>query len=235
LPKLDQRLTTVANQIQSKTHVDIGSDHGHLLVSLLNSGRIERGIAIEDKRSPFAKSKAALIDLNAEVRLGDGLAVLSPKEADSLSICGMGGETVVRILDAFPDRVPSIVVLQPNRRPELIRRWAQRSGFHLTYEQVLWGRYNYSILGFERAGTFNDPAYKGVEMEAGLIFGPLILKRRSPEFISLLRAERTELSKHPELCIVSQRRLEIINCILAMGVPSQRSLAEQPESCTVRA
>lgn len=235
LPKLDQRLTAVADQILSNTHVDVGSDHGHLLVSLLTSGRIQRGIAIEDKPSPFAKSKAALLGLNAEVRLGDGLAVFKPNEADSLSICGMGGESMVRILEAFPNRVPPIVVLQPNRRPELIRRWAQRCGFHLTHEQVLSGRCPYCILVFEQAGDCNDPAYEGVEMESGLLFGPLILKRRSPEFISMLRAEQKELSKHPQLCPASQRRLAIIDRLLVTETPLHPSSIIRPADCTTRA
>ena len=38
--KLDIRLLTVAQQIRSKTHADIGSDHGGLLVWLLKNAQV---------------------------------------------------------------------------------------------------------------------------------------------------------------------------------------------------
>jgi len=48
MPKLDQRLIAVTRRIGSGVHADIGSDHGLLLASLLGSGRIDYGIAIEN-------------------------------------------------------------------------------------------------------------------------------------------------------------------------------------------
>ena len=120
MPKLDQRLIAVTRRIRSGTHADIGSDHGLLLASLLASGRINSGIAIENKRQPWENSTATLAGLAAEARLGDGLEVLKSGEADSLSICGMGAENMIAILERYPDRVPNTVVLQPNSRLSLI-------------------------------------------------------------------------------------------------------------------
>lgn len=96
--KLDDRLAAVADQIKSTTHVDIGSDHGSLLVALLNQDRIKFGIAVENKQRPFDNSVRALAGLPAEVRLGDGLNPIEIGEADSLSICGMGAESIRDIL-----------------------------------------------------------------------------------------------------------------------------------------
>ena len=77
MPRLDERLKTVARQIRSDTHVDVGSDHGHLLLALLKAGRIRKGIAIENKQLPFENSRKTLTGVNAEVRFGSGLDVES--------------------------------------------------------------------------------------------------------------------------------------------------------------
>ncbi len=146
MSKLDVRLIAVTQQIRSKTHADIGSDHGGLLVSLLNSGRIEYGIAIENNRQPFQNSIRALTGLAAEVRFGDGLRAIQPGEADSLSICGLGAKSMLRILTVHPLRIPTHVVLQINHDPEIIRQWALDNGYHLVDEQIAWGRRPYAIL-----------------------------------------------------------------------------------------
>ena len=39
-----------------------------------------------------------------ELRLGNGLEVLRPGEAEDIVIAGMGAETICEILEAAPDR-----------------------------------------------------------------------------------------------------------------------------------
>ena len=222
MPRLDDRLKAVAKQIRCRVHADIGSDHAHLLKALLKAGRIERGIAIENKQQPFENSKSTLAGLNADVRFADGLAGLRTGEADSLSCCGIGGESMVRILDVFPHRVPPVVILQPNRRSELTRQWGLRSGFHLLDEQVAFGHWAYSILRFERSHATGDPAYEGLDREADLLFGPHIIRRWQPDFVARLREEWQYLSGLDRLNRDAMKRLEAIKRLL-----SRRSAAEQ--------
>ena len=217
MPKLDVRLTAVAQQILSKTHVDIGSDHGSLLVSMLNSGRIEFGIAIENKRQPFENSARALTGLPAEVRFGDGLQVLQQDEADSLSICGMGAKSMRKILAAHPNRIPPNIVLQTNHEPEIIRGWALDNGYHLVDEQIARGLWPYVTLSFRRAedSKADDPAYQDVSRQAALLFGPLVLKRKDRPFEAQLREEEFYWGNFEHLEPRRARRLELIREILA--------------------
>ncbi|KAA5539058.1 SAM-dependent methyltransferase [Roseiconus nitratireducens] len=223
MPRLDDRLKAVARQIRCGTHADIGSDHGHLLVALLKSGRIRRGIAIENKPQPLENSSRSLRGLNAEVRFADGFAGLSVGEVDSASLCGLGGETIVRILDAFPDRVPDRVVLQPNRRPEWVRRWAIRSGFHLMDEQIARGHWDYPVLSFQRLGSITDPAYGGLDHEAALLFGPLLMKRMPRLVHDRLAEERLYLRKLQRLGPESAARLRVIERVLSAAPAAERS------------
>ena len=214
LPKLDDRLSAVATRIRSRTHADIGSDHGHLLVALIETDRIQRGIAIENKRHPYENSAKTLAGLNAEVRFADGLAGLRPGEADSLSICGMGGRRIAQILGEFPDRVPTDVVLQPNRNPELVRAWGIQSGFHLVDECVARWNWSHHVLHFRQSELAADPAYDDVDLDAALLFGPLVISRREPEFVHRLGEEHRHLSSLHRLSERSARRLVAIRRIL---------------------
>lgn len=214
MPKLDIRLKVVAQQIRSRVHVDIGSDHGYLLAALLKTGRIERGIAIENKVGPWQNSNHALKRLNCEVRLGDGLNALRPTEADSLSLCGMGGQSIVKILTAHPDRIPGHVVLQPNRGSDLVRRWGLENRYHLVAEPVARGQRPYQILVYRLANDCDDPAYQDLDQKLAVTFGPLILKRREPEFVRQLREERSYLNRFKRLSRVSDDRLQMIDDLL---------------------
>lgn len=214
MPKLDQRLIAVTRRIRSGVHADIGSDHGLLLASLLGSGRIGYGIAIENKQQPWENSKKTLAGLAAEVRLGDGLEVLECGEADSLSICGMGAENMLSILARYPDRIPAKVVLQPNSRSELVREWAWQAGFWLVAEQVVRTTGKYAVLSFERAPSGadrDDPAYEKVDRECGFAFGPFLLKEGCAEFVSDILEERTYWSQFSQLTPKRQQRLALIN------------------------
>ena len=217
MPRLDDRLKVVAKQIRSPVHADIGSDHGHLLKALLTAGRIERGIAIENKQQPYLNSRATLDGLPADVRLADGLDGLQEDEADSLSICGIGGEAMVRILEKHPRRLPSLVILQPNRRPEILRRWGLENGFHLADEQIALGHWAYVILRFEKvpSSTDSDDAYEGLDREAAILLGPHLLRRYDPDFAARLCEEQRYLQGLKQLNPEAAMRRDIITRVLA--------------------
>lgn len=214
MPRLDERLKAVARQIRSATHADVGSDHGHLLVALIKAGRIEKGIAVENKALPLENSRRSLVGLPADVRFGDGLDVIEPGEADSLSICGLGAKRIVEILTGHPQRVPDLVVLQPNKRADLARLWARQSGFHLTDEICTPGADPFVILRFERNASGDDPVYEGFRLDDALMFGPILLSQRHVVLGQQLLDERDYYAKLGYLGDYNQRRLAAIHRVL---------------------
>lgn len=179
---LEPRLLAVAQEIQAQTHADIGSDHALLPRYLLATGRVQRVIAVEKNQGPWENSRRALQDLNAEVRLGDGLGALRAGEADSLSLSGMGAKRMVRILSAHPANMPLRVVVQPNDSAEPLRRWALDVGLGLLNEQMVEGFWRYTILSF---GVGDSATYGDLPIEIALRFGPILLKQKHP----LLKAD----------------------------------------------
>ncbi|TYP77992.1 tRNA (adenine(22)-N(1))-methyltransferase [Paenibacillus methanolicus] len=174
--KLSKRLQTIADRVTPGSRTaDIGSDHALLPVYLVQSGRVPSAIAGELNAGPYqaACKAAASAGLTAviSVRQGDGLSVLQPCEADTVTIAGMGGSLMADILEAgrVAGKLEGVreLVLQPNVGEEFVRRWLVRHGWTLTDETVLEedGRF-YEVLhavlspsaDVENAGLY-DPAF----------------------------------------------------------------------------
>ena len=202
-PKLEPRLKAIAHEIQTSAHTDVGSDHALLPRFLLDTGRATFVIAIEKTQLPFLNSKQTLRSYikqgKADVRLGDGLSVLAQEEVESLSISGLGAERIIKILERFPERVPDRLILQANDKPERLRAWALKTGFHLLNEQMTDGFWHYVVLTFKRS-RLKDPAYKKVPEDLAIYAGPLLLKERHPLLLKELRKNelylKTQLGKH---------------------------------------
>ena len=214
MPKLSRRLQAVADLVPDGIHADIGSDHGYLLKSLARTGKIRGGIAIENKHAPFKNSRRNLTEPDVEVRLADGLEGLAPGEADSLSFCGMGGELIAKLLARHPDRVPRILIVQPNRSPEFVRRWALENGYHVAHEKLVRDGQRFVVMSFKKTGSTDDPAYETIDFESGLLFGPLLLKEQSPDLIESIREEHAYLNQLDRRNGESQRRLDALTRVL---------------------
>ena len=104
--KLSARLAAVAALVEPGSRVaDVGTDHGYIPIYLVQTGIADRAIAMDVRSGPLERARAHVDRLppgcreRIETRLSDGLKALSPGEADTVVIAGMGGELMIRILD----------------------------------------------------------------------------------------------------------------------------------------
>lgn len=216
----DSRLALVVDNVRDGIHADIGADHGLLIKHLLSIGRIAYGIAVENKSGPAENARRNLAGLAAEVRFGDGLTPLRSGEVNSLSICGMGAKSIIRILRQHPERVPQVVIIQPNTQFELVRQWGFESGFHLTDERIARGQRMEHVMVYQRGDGRSDPAYQGLDLASALCFGPWQIRRRCPRLLDSLRAEQRRLESLPCLETQSRKRLVAIHQVLSLlGTP----------------
>lgn len=181
-PVLDARLEAVLELVQAHVHADIGSDHAHLPIRILRTGRAARCIAVELNPGPLTHSRQSAarsgLGERLEVRQGNGFDPLRPGEVDSVSMTGMGTGTIVGILQRAGDKLPAALVVQPNDSPRSVRQWARSSGYHLTAERLMPGYWAYPVLRLERR-CGDDPAYAGVPLAAALRYGPHLLREGS--------------------------------------------------------
>ncbi len=102
--RLSNRLQAVASWIAPcGTVADVGTDHGYLSVWLLQTHTAQRVIASDIHAGPLdrARRSAAEYSLENAIRfeLCDGLQFAGADAADTVVIAGMGGETIIAILE----------------------------------------------------------------------------------------------------------------------------------------
>ena len=98
LPTLDARLAAAAELVRPGEPVaDIGCDHGKLTAVLAASGRYPKVIGADLRPGPLAKAEQTLEHAGckdrAELRLGDGLSVLTENEVGSIVLAGVSAQT----------------------------------------------------------------------------------------------------------------------------------------------
>ena len=140
---MDSRMMSVLNFVETGSRVaDIGADHGYLSIELIVSGRASKVIATEKNIHPFEAAQknisAAGLGGVIDIRLGDGLQVLSAGEVDTICIAGMGGALIQKILDDAPEVVKSArrLILQPMNGAEKIRAWLVENNWQIADEDL---------------------------------------------------------------------------------------------------
>jgi tRNA (adenine22-N1)-methyltransferase len=200
---LSPRLAAVAAMIPPGVRVaDVGTDHGKLPLWLASNGRVAFCLATEKdsvllSRAARAPKSAAWGELLA-YRAGDGLgAIRAADRIHTLVLAGMGGRTIVRLLDRGAATVAalSLIVLQPRSEPQLARTWLARHGWRPVAENLAEsaGRTHLTLA----AGRGDDRdlyAHDTLSRDDLLVAGPILVRAAPPELLGLWRAERTRLA-----------------------------------------
>lgn len=203
--KLSNRLEVVAQYVPAGSRLaDIGSDHAYLPCYLVKRGTIPFAIAGEVVDGPYQSASSHVTNEGLieaiSVRLGDGLDVLEAGEVDCITIAGMGGALIASILERGKEKLSSVsrLVLQPNIAAGTIRKWLLEHNWELIDEAMLEedGKI-YEILVAEKG----DPLkVYGKLLEAELLLGPILLKKKPAAFEAKWRSELENWKKiHKQL------------------------------------
>lgn len=159
--KLSKRLRAVADFVTPGSVVaDIGTDHGFLPVYLVERGICPRAVAMDIRQGPLERARehiqAAGLGQCIQVRLSDGMAKLGRNEADSAVIAGMGGLTVIHILEQAGERLLDLqeLVLEPQSDPAKVRRYLREHRMLIDREELVYeaGKF-YPVLHVCVGGT----------------------------------------------------------------------------------
>lgn len=121
--------------------IDVGTDHAYLPIYCLNKGRIKHAVITDVNEGPM---KTAIKNItkhgyDGQIRtfITDGLNDIDIKEGSTIVISGMGGESIVSILDAAISRLryKNTLILQPVSTPELLKRFLIENGFKFIREK----------------------------------------------------------------------------------------------------
>lgn len=208
---LSARLQTVADMVTRGNVVcDVGCDHGFTAIYLVQQGICPRALAMDLRKGPLSAAGEhvtayGLAD-RVETRLSDGLHNYKTGEADTLICAGMGGGLMLRILTMEREKTDSFreLVLQPQSELQQFRRFLRENGYDIQDEEILRedDKFYQVIRAVPKRGTGSAERYRvehvnpsdGADKELCKLedrYGPILLQKRTPVFLSYLERERT--------------------------------------------
>lgn len=140
---MSQRLRAVAELVpQNARVIDVGTDHAMIPVWLVQTNRAEHVWASDLRVGPIQNARRLIEDTDTGDRiqtcLTDGLNGFGPDDGDTVIIAGMGGETMVSILSAAPwTRGDVLLILEPQSKQDLLRRWLLENGYAIHHESLV--------------------------------------------------------------------------------------------------
>lgn len=174
--------------------IDVGSDHGKLPAWLLLNGKIKTAYASDISSASVEKINSIAHHFGLEDRLKgimcDGLSAFSGSEADTVTICGMGGDTIVHILSEAPwiSDENHRIILQCMSSFESLNLFLHKSRLEIINEAVVKesGRL-YDILMLKGKEGHKNP-------EISVPSKHILSDKFAPEYIKrLIRIKQSEL------------------------------------------
>lgn len=199
--KLSARLQTIHNMVPRGTVIDIGADHGKLVIALFENGIVSHAYAVENKQGPYSRLVKAIQDAGLENDitpiLSDGIKDL-PSHVNTVIIAGMGGNNIIDILKKYPNKekqIQTLIVDAHSSVPKL-RQEVTKMGYVIADEKIIEedGIY-YEIIKFIRANI----AFYG---ENDYEFGPILRNEKSHTFKEKYQSRLNEIDyilNHSEL------------------------------------
>ena len=220
---LQPRLQLLASLIPEGARLaDVGTDHGYVPVYLLQRGLIRSAIASDIGEDPLRHAVQTAAEYEVEgidFRLCPGLGAIAPEETDTILIAGMGGETIIAILENAPwtKREDHLLLLQPMTKVELLRKWLADNGYTFTGERLVFDKdHLYPIMlvrGGEQEKLSLAQQYGGVMLEGDALYGDYLderIKKLRIAIDGLLcarnEAQRSAAEKLQEICAALEER-----------------------------
>jgi len=132
--KLSPRLQCIADYVTREARVvDVGTDHGYIPIWLLQNGICSDVIATDIHQGPLnnAARDASIsgVDSHLTFLLCDGLTLCDEEAVDTVIIAGMGGLTIMGILQAAPWAMDKHLIIQPQTKYFELRAFLNERGF----------------------------------------------------------------------------------------------------------
>ncbi|HHW45962.1 MAG TPA: SAM-dependent methyltransferase [Clostridiales bacterium] len=206
--KLSKRLSLVAEFVPYGSKVaDVGTDHGLLAIALSQS-KHAKVVACDINKGPLETAAENINRYgaqNIELRLGNGLDCVRPKEVDVIVIAGMGGETIAQIIQRA-EWVKSheiSLILQPMSSANKLRRFLYTNGFDIFKEKAVYDNKRlYSVMQVGYTGEIRSVSplyfYIGAMGNNGGIWEREYIKTKTKQLKKRAKALETVERKRSE-------------------------------------
>ncbi len=191
--QLSKRLLAAAGMVTKGNIVaDIGCDHAYTSIYLCQAGIAPKVIAMDVNKGPLVGARThveeAGLASQIDIRLSDGLQKLTPGEADTVLLCGMGGLLMIKILSDFPEATASLkeLVLQPQSEVGEARMFLHKQGYEITKEHMLKEDGKFYVM----MRAVKSTAPQAYETECDYLYGKLLIEEKNEVLLEYLEREQ---------------------------------------------
>ena len=236
--RVSRRLRAIAAMVETGSLLaDIGTDHGYLPIWLLEEKRIPSAIAADVREGPLLRAKAHVKERGlsglVDLRLGDGLSVLAPGEADAAVLAGMGGPLMARLLREGQETAKSFryLVLSPQSDLFFFRNYLLTNGYRILDEDMVFdeGKY-YTVIKAApfRPGRGEEKPWDSIEKA----YGRYLLQSGNPVVLRFLQKEKAtyEAIKRDLLAAEGQRTKERLSQVESALLALEKAIARAEEA-----
>ena len=172
--------------------LDVGCDHAYVLIKALLEYNCKSGIAADINMGPLNSALQNIKQKNLESRikivLSDGLKNVDDA-FDTVIIAGMGGNLIKKIIsDSILKLDNKKLILEPNNDQPILREFLIQNGFEIIDEYAIYDMDKYYEIMVLQKGSCN---YSEFEVK----FGPILLKKKMPDFIKYYEKKAQLLEK----------------------------------------
>ena len=191
--KLSKRLKIIHDMVPKSVVADIGSDHGKLMIALVQSDTVQKGFAVENKEGPFERLRSNLIKYHVDDKItplfSDGIKDIT-RDVNTIVIAGMGGQTIVKILKAHPEKMVRVqtIIIDAHTAVPFARKEICQMGFAIADEKIVKeDDIFYEIIKFVKAD-------KAIISDEDLEFGPILRHEKSATFKEKYQSRINEIN-----------------------------------------
>ena len=131
---------------------DIGTDHGYIPIELVRRGHYTKALAMDVRKGPLERAqehvRMAGLQGKIETRLSDGMEKMSPGEADTIIIAGMGGHLMADILTRGMQVVEKAerAILSPHYDVEFFHQYLLENAFKVEDESWIFDENKFYVV-----------------------------------------------------------------------------------------
>ena len=165
-----KRILAIASFIDATDNlIDVGCDHGYLGIYLKKNNKVN-DLLLTDLRSSALNNAIENIqkyNLDINTYLTDGIKKIKIKNYNTISISGMGTQTIIKILSELKKKnTINKLIIQSNNDLDILRSCINNMGYYLEDEKVVYENdIYYVICKFIK----NDKKNTNEEIRFGLI------------------------------------------------------------------
>ncbi|MDR0946480.1 MAG: Nif3-like dinuclear metal center hexameric protein [Ruminococcus sp.] len=164
---LGNRLSFIGEFITGN-FADIGTDHGKLPVYKILSGQCNYAIAADINEKPLSKARLLSHEAGISEKIlcckSDGLIDVDVTPLSDIVISGMGGELILNILKASPEKISDKnLILQANSKWEILLDFLLENNFRIkAVRSVSDTGKTYTIINAEKESSQMKPTVKEI-------------------------------------------------------------------------